>query len=239
MGNTITGNTAYEYDGSGIFCAFYSSPTVLNYILWADNAGTGQEISVTETCSIDVSYSDIQGGWEGEGNIDADPLFVTGPLGDYYLSQIAVGDSLQSPCVDAGDPDSPVPEGTTRRDEVLEALPADMGYHYPCGGGGLNEGNHRQFYLQSHYLAQNYPNPFCSNTTITYSLASPTVITLSIYDICGALVRTLFSGTGSAGQHSMMWNGTDPRGRRVSSGIYFCRLTAGVHRETKRMVVLR
>jgi parallel beta-helix repeat protein len=126
-GNTITGNTA-DLRGGGIYCSWYSSPTVLNSILWADSAGTGQEIYVDGTSSIDVSYSDIEGGWEGEGNIDADPLFVTGPLGDYYLSQPPCQPEL-SPCVDAGHLGS-VPEGTTRTDHVDDTWPVDMGYHY-------------------------------------------------------------------------------------------------------------
>ena len=89
------------------------------------------------------------------------------------------------------------------------------------------------------YLAQNYPNPFRAATTITYALPLQLQITLAIYDIRGALVRTLLSFTGPAGQHEVIWDGRDGRGHRVSSGVYFCRLEAGDHTETKRMVLLR
>ena len=47
-------------------------------------------------------YSNVQGGYEGEGNIDNDPLFVTGVADDYYLSQTAAGQAENSPCVDVG-----------------------------------------------------------------------------------------------------------------------------------------
>jgi hypothetical protein len=50
-----------------------------------------------------VTYSDIEGGWEGEGNIDADPLFVDPDTSDYHLSAGA-------PCIDAGD-NTALPKG--------------------------------------------------------------------------------------------------------------------------------
>jgi hypothetical protein len=78
-----------------------------------------------------VSYSDVEGGFYGTGNIDADPLFVSGPEGNYYLSQIAAGQDQQSPCVDAGNPASPLLTRSTRTDGVMDAGIIDMGYRYP------------------------------------------------------------------------------------------------------------
>lgn len=139
-GNTITGNVANS--GGGICASWHAHFTVKNCIVWGDSAVEGLEIHLWGESSISVDYSDVEAGssgvwvcqncdlYWGEGNIDLDPLFVTGPLGEYYLSQIAAGQPEDSPCVDAGDPDSPVPEGTTRTDEVPDAWPTDMGYHY-------------------------------------------------------------------------------------------------------------
>lgn len=62
-----------------------------------------------------------------------DPYFTNGPQGNYYLSQLAAGQSQQSPCVDAGDPSSPMISGTTRTDEVQDLGIVDMGFHYPAG----------------------------------------------------------------------------------------------------------
>jgi hypothetical protein len=81
------------------------------------------------TCT--VRYSNVRDGWAGEGNIDADPLFVTGPLGDYFLSHCSAGQPEDSPCVDAGDPASEIIEGTTRIDLIEDLNIVDMGYHYP------------------------------------------------------------------------------------------------------------
>jgi len=78
--------------------------------------------------------------WDYPTNIDANPLFVTGPLGGYYLSQTDAnsdnypGQDTDSPCVDAGS-DFAGSLGmtgyTTRTDEVSDRNIVDMGYHYP------------------------------------------------------------------------------------------------------------
>jgi flagellar hook assembly protein FlgD len=62
---------------------------------------------------------------------------------------------------------------------------------------------------------------------------------LAIYDVRGALVHELLSGTVSAGTQRVVWDGSDAHGKEVGSGVYFCRLEAGELSETKRMVLLR
>jgi len=122
---TITGNSAWY--GGGIYC-YTSDPTITNCIIWNNSA---EAIYVAFGDPPVVTYSDIQGGWEGEGNIDANPSFITGPFGDYYLFQATAGEPVYSPCVDAGDPSSPMIVGTTRTDSVQDSGIVDMGYHYP------------------------------------------------------------------------------------------------------------
>jgi hypothetical protein len=60
----------------------------------------GNSIQITGSSSV-VTYSNVQGGFPGEGNIDADPLFADAANGDYHLL-------TDSPCIDAGDPAVPV-----------------------------------------------------------------------------------------------------------------------------------
>lgn len=126
---TMTDNGAIE---GGAIYAKESDVTIINSILWGDLAfSTGPEI-FQDGGTVAVTYSDVGGGWTGTGNIDLDPLFVTGSLGGCYLSQIAAGQGEDSPCVDAGDPASVVPGGrTTRTDGFPDVWPVDMGYHYP------------------------------------------------------------------------------------------------------------
>ena len=87
------------------------------------------------TNGVNINYSDVNGGYEGEGNIDQDPLFVTGPWGDYYLSQENAGQSVTSPCIDAGNPIPPIGFDyqwrTNRTDGSFDTGRIDMGYHYP------------------------------------------------------------------------------------------------------------
>lgn len=86
-------------------------------------------------------------------------------------------------------------------------------------------------------LGNNYPNPFNPNTMIEYALPENAYVTLTVYDILGRKVTTLVEGSKSAGYYSTSWNGTDSRGNVVASGVYFYRLKAGNHIETKRMVL--
>jgi hypothetical protein len=85
----------------------------------------GSGYSVTYSCTEQII--------SGTGNIHDDPLFVTGPEGDYYLSQIAAGEGVNSPCVDAGSDtaaDLGMDQCTTRTDDVNDVGIVDMGYHY-------------------------------------------------------------------------------------------------------------
>ena len=108
---TIIGNTATaSIGGGGINCAASSYPIFINSILRNNSPEEIQDYYG----SVIVTYSDIEGGWTGAGNIDIDPLLIDPGNGDYHLQ-------LTSPCIDAGDPTSPLdPDGTI----------VDMGAYY-------------------------------------------------------------------------------------------------------------
>ena len=89
---TFSGNIATE-NGGAAHCQA-TSMSMTNCILWGDTAPSGSEFYLfSGTGYPQVSFSDVQGGWDGEGNIDADPLFISG--GDYHLT-------MSSPCIDTG-----------------------------------------------------------------------------------------------------------------------------------------
>jgi streptogramin lyase len=84
---------------------------------------------------------------------------------------------------------------------------------------------------------QNYPNPFKDNTSISFTLPNSGHISLSIYDINGRIVRHLADRPYPSGTFSLSWSGEDSQGRRVSPGVYFCRLTAGDQSAAVRMII--
>jgi predicted outer membrane repeat protein len=130
---TLYGNSADTY-GGGISVSVDSNAVLKNCIFWLNTAVEGAAIankffsSAPYPSTVSVFYNDIQGGqsnvyvspqctlnW-GPGNIDADPYFVNPDANDFHLksqggrwtAQGWVTDMMTSPCIDAGDPDSPI-----------------------------------------------------------------------------------------------------------------------------------
>jgi len=102
---TISNNYSTMGNGDGIFCN-NSNINLVNSILW-------NSVEIYES-EITATFSNIEDGLEGEGNIDTDPLFTDPDNGDFTLQP-------SSPCIDAGDPESELdPDGTI----------ADMGAYY-------------------------------------------------------------------------------------------------------------
>ncbi len=97
---TVSENSALM--GGGIYSIYSSSATVVNSVLWENRPNQITDDSYSPTI---VTHCDVQYGWEGEGNIDADPLFIDPDNDDYRLS-------AGSPCIDAGD-NGEVPEDVT------------------------------------------------------------------------------------------------------------------------------
>ena len=118
VANNTAGNESTAGNGGGIYCWWDSSvtitnctiaenkatlgagvfyhaclPTVVNSILW-DNTPDAIGHYVTSG-SINITYSDIEGGYTGEGNINTDPLFADAANGDFHLKP-------DSPCIDEG-----------------------------------------------------------------------------------------------------------------------------------------
>jgi len=88
-------------------------------------------------------------------------------------------------------------------------------------------------------LYQNYPNPFNPATTIRCDLPKPARVRIAIYNVLGQEVATALSEMRKAGYRRIMWDGRDSYGRRVSSGMYIYRITAGDYVMSKKMVLIR
>jgi bacillopeptidase F len=96
---------------------------------------------------------------------------------------------------------------------------------------------------QDFRLAQNYPNPFNASTSIKYEVkqtaSSTDKVTLKVYNVLGQQVKTLVEEPQAAGFYTVHWDGTDNRGQKMASGVYFYRLQAGDFTQTRRMAFLK
>ncbi len=88
-------------------------------------------------------------------------------------------------------------------------------------------------------LNQNYPNPFNPETTISFDMPKAANANLSIYNVKGQLVKTLFDGQAKFGRNELVWNGTDNNGSSVSTGLYFYRLSANGKVESRKMMLMK
>jgi len=219
-GNISTGN------GGGIYCHYYSHLDLVNTIMWNNSP---QEIYVN-TGSIGATYSDIQGGWGGEGNINADPLFVGTGDHPFMLQDL-------SPCVNTGIEDTTglnLPEFDFAGNDRIYGGRIDMGA-YEWQGTQINDDE----LSIVNYKLNNFPNPFNPETTIRYQLPNNGKVELAIYNLKGQKVKQLVNDQLLVGQHSVVWNGRDSNDKRISSGMYFYKMKTDNHEETKKMILLK
>lgn len=88
-------------------------------------------------------------------------------------------------------------------------------------------------------LHGNYPNPFNPTTTISFDLAEPGNVKLSIYNLRGQLVKVLTNGDLDSGSHRILWDGRDRANRSVASGVYFYRLDTRNYTSTRKMLMMK
>jgi PKD repeat protein len=240
--NTIANNLS---SGCTIFM-FNSQADIVNCIVSSESY-----IFTTVGNLPNVSYTCISGGYNGEGNINEDPLFVNASAGigpdftgydaEWYLSE-------GSPCIDAGNPEAayndvedPASPGNALY-PAMGTITNDMG---AFGGNGLfeyvdSEDNLVDIVTISTMKA--YPNPFNPATNIALNLNSTdskNPVDLSIYNIRGQLVKTLIDNSIMNNTSSMLWDGTDNNGSPISTGIYFIRLETATNTVSTKVVLMK
>ena len=162
--STISGNKAVIH-GGGIHLGHNSSPTFSNCILW-NNLPDQINVLSESGASVLVMYSDIQGGYTGVGNIDADPLFVDPENDDYHLTE-------SSPCRDVGTP-------TGAPIDDIDGDPRPQGAGYDMGAD--------EFLNISPYIPS-APNPSANSinisldTTLSWTGGAPDPEDTVTYDI--------------------------------------------------------
>ncbi len=192
------------------------------------------EINEENVLNLYVRYSNIDGGWPGIGNIDADPLFVDRENDDYTLQP-------ESPCIDAGIPDERFNDPEDPDDPGFALWPAmgtlrnDMGVYGGSGEYPPFEGVGVPDQVPTEVqLRQNYPNPFNPTTTIEFTLPHPQQIQLIVHNILGQQVALLADGVHVAGSHRVTFDGSS-----CPSGVYIYRLITDDEGVSRKMMLVK
>jgi hypothetical protein len=88
-------------------------------------------------------------------------------------------------------------------------------------------------------LHNNYPNPFNPTTQIAVDLPEAAATEITVWNIIGQKVATLYSGDLNAGHHIVNFDGQDDNGQQLTSGMYLYRVTAGKYNAIKKMTLLK
>jgi hypothetical protein len=88
-------------------------------------------------------------------------------------------------------------------------------------------------------LSATIPNPFNPRTEILFSILRPTSVRLTVHDMRGRLVATLFQGPMEAGEHSIIWDGTDAGGKNAGSGVYLISLVSSAEIRSQKVTLVR
>jgi flagellar hook assembly protein FlgD len=75
--------------------------------------------------------------------------------------------------------------------------------------------------------------------TLKYAVPRDGQARLAVYDVAGRHVRTLVDAPRPAGTHTVIWDGRDEAGRRVTSGVYFVRLRAGQETSVRKVMMVK
>ena len=131
-------------------------------------------------------------------------------------------------------------EETGERYQLAKSVVQTYFKEAPCYiASGVDEGSGGETPPVRSSLAQNVPNPFNPETAIHYSVARAGQVDIRIYNVAGALVRTLVSRVEPSGEHIARWNGTDDQGHSLPSGAYFYVLESNGFRASKKLILLR
>ncbi len=84
-----------------------------------------------------------------------------------------------------------------------------------------------------------YPNPFNPETTISYTIKKDCTVEINVYNIKGQRIKTLLDSFKAKGKHSLIWDGTDENEHRVSSGIYFYKISTNRSTLNGKMILIK
>ena len=237
--NSVSGTGNPAGRGGGIL-VWSTTINAKNNIVWGNTQTTGSQITLLSSSGSSVTYSDVQGGMSGTGNLDVDPLF------DQNYFQL----STASPCIDSGDTSIVYndPEDSTNPGYAefpsLGSVRNDMGAYggpfrnlFPDFTTAIFE-NHEKIIPDKYILYQNFPNPFNPSTVIKYVIPEENFVTLKVFDSLGREIAVLINKKQSKGEHQVSFD-VNTLNKKISSGVYFYRLKSGEFTKTKKFLLLK
>ena len=222
-------------------------PSLINFSIYGDTVNTSQEsirIGFVLTAEDSEDYLSsyilrliINGGPPNGGEIlESSGFFTEGEMSSSIASTIEI------------------PMATTEGNwNIRIILEDDLGAITNLGPNDLANLNFQNYIyvsntiLGSNYenmpnqylLHQNYPNPFNPITTLRYNVPEKILVSISIFDISGNLIKMLVNEVKSAGFYSARWDAINEKGLPISAGVYFYKIQAGNFVDTKKMILLK
>lgn len=238
IGNTITGNQAYYGSGGGIYCAFGGSPIIKHNII-CNNIGEGAGISSENVVSAIIDSCSISGNVGSGVRCLSSTVISNNNISDnagYGVVNINPDTMVNAQYNWWGDPTGPGGVGPGNGDEVSEGVDYDPWLTDSVEWVGIEE---REPSQPVDNVLQINPNPFRDRVNIKFSMEhSAEVIELKIYDATGRLVRQ-FDHTTMRLSDYINWNGTDDYNRKLPSGVYFVKFSAGDYSATEKLLLIR
>ncbi len=234
INNTIVDNMAL--DGGGLYFYLFSNPEIINNIIWGNTAsGYGNQAYFAENNIPGFYYNTIQEGSSGFGgnfighylfNIEDDPAFETSPeLPPYMISS-------ESPCMDAGTPDTSawyypqyLPEKCLCGNPRIDGPCIDMGAYEQLSVGIP------QVDISGKIALKVSPNPFNTVLNIDFSTDHQAVVTIEVFNAMGKKVDQIANSGFSAGDHILSWQNP-----ALPKGLYFIRLKTDTGSFTQKVV---
>jgi hypothetical protein len=233
--NTITENIASE-NGHGLFVELWKEEDgenqldtliLVNNIIWNDEVEEGEMI-FHERGDMFVAFSDVKGGWPGEGNIELNPEFTED---GYHLNFPSLLVNAGCASVEIAEVAYHCPADDIDGDErpYSETNP-DMG-----ADEALWEGVHihepDRFDQRALCL---YPNPFSQQAELDYYVDAPGRVTLTIVNQLGKTSATLVDEIQPQGNHKLFIDGSN-----LKPGVYFCVMTTANSKHTMKFIKLQ
>lgn len=224
------------------------SPAIAHGVLVvAGKNGSIEGFSATDgtnlwTKTVGTQLYDMEEGWGNVRASNATPaiadtiVYVGSNDGKFYALNLFTGDELWSWNLGVPISSSAAISGNmvfvAAEDEHLYAFVA------PTPGGGSTGAHEETPGVGLFEFLPPRPNPSAGATTFAWAMPQRMHASIKVYDVSGRLVRKIFDETADAGAHQAEWDGTDARGSRAASGVYFARLRAGNRTAVRKFVRL-